>query len=127
MPLVKISLKKGKALAFKNHLSQSVHQALVAEFKIPNDDLFQIIGEFDAENIIYPQNYLGINHTRDIIYISITAKQGRSIEMKKALYKTIASNISESTGHSNADVIITLIENTEEDWSFGNGEAQLIA
>jgi len=46
--------------------------------------------------------------------------------MKKMLYKTIAQNISVSTKHNIGDIIITLIENTEENWSFGNGEAQLL-
>ena len=127
MPLVKISLKKGRGSTFKKHISLAIHRALVDIFLIPEDDLFQIITEHDEENIIYPSSYLGVKHSSDIITIVITAKQGRTAEMKQALYKTIANNILKRTGHSPADVFITLVANTEEDWSFGNGEAQLIA
>lgn len=127
MPLVKISLKKGRGSAFKKHISLAIHCALVDVFLIPKDDLFQIIAEHDEENIIYPSSYLGVKHSSDIIAIVITAKQGRSVDMKQMLYKRIANNILKCTGHSPADVFITLVENTEEDWSFGNGEAQLIA
>ncbi len=62
----------------------------------------------------------------NIIYIVIIAKSGRTTEMKKILYERIADNISEATGHCKGDIIITLIENSEENWSFGNGKAQLV-
>jgi len=126
MPFVRISLKEGKSSLFKKNISNSVHSALVADFGIPTDDLFQIIGEYQEENIIYPDSYMGIKHTSDIIYIIITAKTGRTANMKKSLYKSIAENISRTTGHSTNDILISLVENSEENWSFGNGEAQLI-
>lgn len=126
MPFVRVSLKKGKETGFKKAISNSIHQALVDTFRIPEDDLFQIIAEFDEENVIYPSSYMGINHTSDIIYIVIIAKAGRSTEMKKSLYKSIVSNISKNTNHNKSDILITLTENTLENWSFGNGEAQLI-
>ena len=126
MPFVRVSLKKGKETGFKKAISNSIHQALVDTFRIPEDDLFQIIAEFDEENVIYPSSYMGINHTSDIIYIVIIAKAGRSTEMKKSLYKSIVSNISKSTNHNKSDILITLTENALENWSFGNGEAQLI-
>ena len=126
MPFVRVSLKKRKETGFKKAISNSIHQALVDTFRIPEDDLFQIIAEFDEENVIYPSSYMGINHTSDIIYIVIIAKDGRSIEMKKSLYKSIVDNISKNTNHNKSDIFITLTENAVENWSFGNGEAQLI-
>ena len=126
MPFVRISLKKGKSKAFKTALSNSVHQALVNAFNIPKDDIFQVIAEFDEENIIFPSSYMGIEHTSDIIFISIVAKGGRSADMKKSLYSLIAENVEKSTNHNKSDLIIVLNENTEEDWSFGDGIGQLI-
>jgi phenylpyruvate tautomerase PptA (4-oxalocrotonate tautomerase family) len=126
MPFVRISLKRGKSAEFRNNIAKSVHQALVSSFGIPENDMFQLIEELNEENIIYPQSYMGINHTSEIIYISITAKAGRTIDMKKLLYKTIAQNIFAATQHNKEDIIITLVENSEANWSFGNGEAQLI-
>lgn len=127
MPFVRISLRKGKNHEFKKNVSMSVHHALTDAFSIPEDDLFQVIGEFDEDNIVYPYSYMGIQHTGDIIFIQITAKKGRTAAMKKSLYKKVVSNIFESTQHRQSDVFITIIENTEENWSFGNGEAQLIS
>ena len=127
MPFVRISMAKGKTGVFKKSVSQAVHAALVNCFEIPSDDLFQIIAEYDEENVIYPSSYMGIEHTSDILYIVITAKGGRTVDMKKSLYKMIATNIHGSTGHDTQDIIITLVENSEENWSFGRGEAQLIS
>lgn len=126
MPFVSISLKTGKTQAFKTGVSQAVHHALMDAFNVPEDDLFQVISEYDAQNIIYPEQYLGIRHSSDIIYIRITAKRGRSVDMKKSLYRKIADNIEADTGHKQNDVFITITENAEENWSFGNGEAQLV-
>jgi len=72
MPFVRISLKEGKSASFKKNISESIHSALVDAFGIPVDDLFQVIGEYDKENIIYPESYMGIKHTGDIIYVVIT-------------------------------------------------------
>jgi len=126
MPFIRISLKKGKNKEFIKALSNSVHQALVSALKIPKKDIFQVIAEHNEENIIYPDSYLGIKHTSNIIYIVIILKAGRTTEMKKTLYKHIVNNIADSTNHNKGDIFIALTENSIENWSFGNGEAQLI-
>ena len=126
MPFVRVTLKKGKPLEFKKNISSSIHQALMDAYAIPEDDLFQVIEEIDGENIIYPASYMGIKHSSDIIYIAITAKIGRTVEMKKSLYEKIVDNIHASNQHNKNDVVITLMENSEANWSFGNGEAQLV-
>lgn len=126
MPFVQISFIKGKSAKSKTNISNSIHQALVEEFGIPEPDKFQIINEVDESNIIFPPEYLNIPHSKDIIYIHITAKTGRTVEMKKNLYAKIASLICEKESISKDDVFIVLSENNEENWSFGRGKAQLV-
>ena len=126
MPFVRISLKEGKSPTFKKAVSHAVQEALTSIFQIPKNDMFQVIEETVAENIIYPDSYMDIPHTNEIIYIVITAKSGRTVEMKQRLYRNIAASIEQSTQHPMSDVFITMIENREENWSFGNGEAQLV-
>ncbi len=125
MPLVRITLNKGYESAFKLAISQSVHRSLVDVFGIPEDDLFQIIEEVAPDNMVFSSNYLEITHGEKLVLIQIVAKQGRTPEMKKALYRNITDRISATTGHPKEDVLITLLENQEIDWSFGNGIAQL--
>jgi phenylpyruvate tautomerase PptA (4-oxalocrotonate tautomerase family) len=126
MPYVQISLLKGRSENNLKNISNSIHQALVEEFKIPELDKFQIINELGNGNLIFPPEYLGIPHTKNMIYIHITAKSGRTVEMKKKLFAKIASSISDKEDILSDDIFIVLSENSVENWSFGRGEAQLV-
>lgn len=125
MPFVRISLPKKLSLETKNTISESIHQSLIQEFHIPAADYFHIIEELESHQIKYPESYLGISHSEEIIYVQITAGQGRTLEQKKKLYHQIATRISSSTEILINNVIIVLLENNGlENWSFGNGEIQ---
>jgi phenylpyruvate tautomerase PptA (4-oxalocrotonate tautomerase family) len=128
MPFVRISLPKKLSLETKNNISESIHQALIEEFYIPKDDYFHVIEELEPHQIKYPESYLGVSHSDAIVYVQITAGQGRTREQKKKLYHQIATKISTSTEIQINNVIIVLLENNGlENWSFGNGEIQLSA
>lgn len=125
MPFVRISLPKKLSQETKNKISQSVHQSLIAEFNIPKDDYFHVIEELETQQIKYPESYLGISHSENIIYVQIIAGQGRTLEQKKKLYHKIATTISSETEITINNIIIVLLENNGlENWSFGNGEIQ---
>lgn len=125
MPFVRISLPKKLSQETKNKISQSVHQSLIAEFHIPKDDYFHVIEELETHQIKYPESYLGISYSENIIYVQIIAAQGRTLEKKKKLYHKIATTISSETEITINNIIIVLLENNGlENWSFGNGEIQ---
>ncbi|TPG45156.1 tautomerase family protein [Flavobacterium pectinovorum] len=125
MPFVRISLPKKLSLETKNNISESIHYALIAEFNIPKDDYFHVIEELEPHQIKYPENYLGVSHSEEIVYVQIIAGQGRTLEQKKKLYNQIATKISTATSILINNVIIVLLENNGlENWSFGNGEIQ---
>ncbi|MBS98328.1 MAG: tautomerase family protein [Oceanospirillaceae bacterium] len=105
MPLVRITLRKGTGPEFKQQISHSVHQSLVTTFNIPEEDRFQIIEEVDTENLIWPERYMGIPHSDQIIYVQITAKSGRSRAMKQALFRAIADEIHRRTQHNTNDLV----------------------
>jgi phenylpyruvate tautomerase PptA (4-oxalocrotonate tautomerase family) len=68
--------------------------------------------------------YLGINRSRDALVIQITLNKGRTVDLKKALYKAVADALEHRIGLCREDVFINLVEVKKENWSFGNGEAQ---
>lgn len=96
---------------------------MVETINVPAPDRFQIVTEHPA-GIVYDAAYLGVKRTDDIIFIQITLNQGRSVEMKKALYRRMAELLTESPGVEPGNVTISLIEVPKENWSFGNGVAQ---
>lgn len=125
MPFVQISLIEGKTPEHISAISESVHQALVEEFKIPEPDKFQVVNEVKPRHLIFPDNFLDVPHTDNLVYIHITAKEGRSVDIKRGLYAKIVALIEERTDLSSDDVIIVLSETKAENWSFGQGKAQL--
>lgn len=128
MPLVRISLRRELPDESKECISQTIHAALMDAFNIPANDYFHVIEELDAEQIRYPQRYLGVSHSNNMIYVQIIAGTGRTAEQKKQLYGLIASGIAAKTNVSANDVIIVLVENGgKENWSFGKGEIQELA
>ena len=126
MPFVNIHLPAEFTQEIKTKISLSVHESLIEIFHIPEKDYFQVIHPVAAENLIYPDNYLGVAHTSNLVYIYITCKSGRTADMKKELYALIAKKIANGTQVSVNDVIIILNENSVENWSFGQGIAQMI-
>ena len=116
MPFVQITVIEGQSADCLDALSQAVHQALMDEFGIPELDKFQVIHEVSEGHLIFPYEYLGIPHTKAMVYIQITAKQGRTVSMKQKLYAKIASLIHANTSIAKEDVFIVLTENAEENW-----------
>ncbi len=93
---------------------------------VPAKDNFQIITEHDETGLIYDPDYLGIARTDGIVLIQITLSEGRSVELKQSLYKTIAGRLHDELGVRTEDVFISLVEAKKENWSFGNGIAQYV-
>jgi phenylpyruvate tautomerase PptA (4-oxalocrotonate tautomerase family) len=124
MPLVRISLRKSRPADFGKRIGVIVYQAMVDSINVPAHDNFQVITEHDANGRIYDAEYLGIPRTDDVVFIQITLNEGRTVEMKKAFYKTLAERLNEELAQRMEDILINLVEVKKENWSFGNGVAQ---
>jgi 4-oxalocrotonate tautomerase len=124
MPLVRISLLEGKPESYKRNVSDAVHRALVDTISIPAQDRFQIITEHAKTDLIYDPTYLNINRTDDVVIIQITMSAGRTLEVRKALFRRLADLLHQEAGIRREDVFVNLVETAKENWSFGNGEAQ---
>lgn len=124
MPLVRISLLEGKSDSFLQKAGDAVHRAMVETISVPPQDRFQIITEHEKSQFVYDPSYLGVERSGGLIIIQITLNQGRTVELKKALYKKIAENVHHDLGVRMEDVLINLVEVPKENWSFGNGVAQ---
>lgn len=124
MPLVRISLKKGKSPEYRKSIGEAVHRALVEAIGVPAQDRFQVISEHSPEDLIYDPSYLDIERTENIVFIQITLNAGRTVEQKKALYQRIVELLAGEPGIRPQDVLINLVEVPPENWSFGNGRAQ---
>lgn len=123
MPLVRISLLKGKPASYRRKIGDAVHRAMVETIDVPAKDRFQILSEHDPEDFVYDREYLGIARSRDLVIVQITLAAGRSLYLKRALYRAIAARLASAVQLRPEDVWINLVEVARENWSFGNGLA----
>ncbi|HUN67740.1 MAG TPA: tautomerase family protein [Burkholderiales bacterium] len=123
MPLVRVALMKGKPASYRRKVGDAVHQSLVETIDVPAKDRFQLITEHDAEDFVYDREYLGIARSRDLVIIQITLSAGRSLHLKRRLYRRIAERLAAAVQLRPEDVWINLVEVAKENWSFGHGVA----
>ncbi|HET9378861.1 MAG TPA: tautomerase family protein [Chthoniobacterales bacterium] len=126
MPLVRIDLIQGRPSDYRKTIGEVVYEAMIENFKVPKNDHFQVITEHPAEGYIFDPSYLGIQRSRDCVFIQLTFNEGRTVEQKQRFYKAVADDLHRRLSLRREDVFISLVEVTKENWSFGNGEAQYV-
>ncbi|MGB6306571.1 MAG: tautomerase family protein [Steroidobacteraceae bacterium] len=124
MPFVRVSVARETSDEDLKLISDAIHESMVATFNVPEKDRFQVLTRHASNEISCAPEYLGITHSGPLVLIQITCNEGRTLEMKKALFTQLASSIAARTAVAAADVIVSLVEVKKENWSFGNGIAQ---
>jgi phenylpyruvate tautomerase PptA (4-oxalocrotonate tautomerase family) len=124
MPLVRISLLKGKPATYRKAICDGVYRALRETFTVPEEDRFMIVSQHDPEDFDYSRTYMDIDRGDDFVVIQLTVSNTRGIEQKKALFRRIVELLGDEPGVRPQDVFINLVEVVKENWSFGNGLAQ---
>ncbi|WP_199030598.1 tautomerase family protein [Ralstonia sp. ASV6] len=127
MPLVQVSLRRGKPAAYHQAIFDGVYRAMRETFNVPEDDRFMAITEHDASTFSVSPTYFGIARSDDAILLQLTVSNTRTREQKQALYRRIVEVLQESPGLRPEDVFINLVEVLPENWSFGHGIAQYVA
>lgn len=126
MPLVQVSLRRGKPAAYHQAIFDGVYRALRETYNVPEDDRFMTVTEFDSSTFSVSPNYVGIERTEDAVILQLTVSNTRPREQKQALYRRIVELLHERPGIRKEDVFINLVEVLPENWSFGNGIAQYV-
>lgn len=88
-------------------------------------DLSKIITQHEPYELICQDTGLGIERSDKLVLIQVF-QQGRSKDQKQALYASLAEELKKQCGLDGSDLIISMTENTKEDWSFGYGRAQFL-
>lgn len=125
MPLVRIDVNEGRTPEQLGELSKRIHDAILAEYGIPERDYFHIITEHPRGQIFAQDAGLGFERSSGVVMIQIFTQGGRSREAKQSLFAAIAAQLGE-IGVAGEDVFLGYVENTADDWSFGFGRAQYV-
>jgi len=115
MPLVKVSVLKGKSKEDKKALLDAIHAALMDAFKIPENDRNQRIFDFEPENFDIPER-----NTSNYTLIEMDIFPGRSLDAKRNLYKTIVQSLEKLDIQPN-DILIILNEPPLDNWGVRGG------
>ncbi len=130
MPLVRISMLKGRSIEERRAIAECVHTALVETIGIPENDRFQVVTEYGGDGLgselIYDAHYLNVERTDGILFVQVFLRKGRTVEVKQAFYFRVVNLLAAKVKVRPEDVMITLSENDAADWSFGNGVAQYV-
>ena len=120
MPLVNISILSGKSPEYIKAVGDSINSAVIETMGFPIDDRYQIIHEVDSERLQLQ------GRDSDRVMMHLVMRAGRSNESKQAFYKKVVENLAANPGVQPENVMITISENHDIDWSFRDGLAQFI-
>ena len=125
MPLLKIDVIKGRSDEVLSKLLNTIHDAMVEAFEVPVRDRYQILTEHEPSRLIIQDTGLGFLRTDNVVVITAISRP-RPAEMKQKFYDLVAQRLALDCGVSSQDLMISMIINSDEDWSFGLGQAQFL-
>jgi phenylpyruvate tautomerase PptA (4-oxalocrotonate tautomerase family) len=125
MPLLYIDLIEGRTPAEVKTLLDAIHDAVVDAFGVPPRDRYQVVHTHPAHEIVAWDTGLGIDRSSRLVVLHVVSRR-RTREMKEKFYELLASNLADRCGVDPANLIVSITENADEDWSFGHGRAQFL-
>jgi hypothetical protein len=125
MPLLRFDLIEGRTEAELKTLLDAAHRAMLAAFKVPERDRYQIVHEHKPSAMIIEDTGLGIARTRHVVFLQVTSRP-RAPEQRQEFYRLLVEELEKSCGIKPSDVVVSLVTNSDADWSFGHGRAQFL-
>jgi Tautomerase enzyme len=125
MPLLRFNLVAGRTDGELKSLLDAAHRAIVEAFGVPERDRYQIVHEHRASRMIIEDTGLGIPRTDKVVFLQVTTRK-RKKKHKEDFYRLLCKELEKECGISPSDVVVSFVENGDEDWSFGLGRAQFL-
>jgi len=125
MPLLRFDLIEGRTDEELKTLLDAAHRAMLEAFKVPERDRYQVVHQHKPGEMIVEDTGLGIPRTDKVVVVQVTSRPRRR-EQKEAFYRLLCEELNRACGIAPSDVMVSIVENTDEDWSFGLGRAQLL-
>lgn len=125
MPLLRFDLIEGRSDEEMQALLDAAHRAMLAAFKVPERDRYQIVHEHPPSRMVIEDTGLGIPRTNKVVFLQVTSRP-RKKKQKQAFYKLLCEEFERSCGIAPSDVVVSIVENSDEDWSFGLGRGQFL-
>lgn len=125
MPLLYVDLVEGRTPSQVRDLLDAVHDAVVEAFGVPERDRYQVVRTHPAHEIVVWDTGLGIDRSAQLVVLHVVSRR-RNRANKERFFRLLAANLADRCGLDPADLIVSITENGDEDWSFGHGRAQFL-
>jgi hypothetical protein len=124
MPFLRVDAYDGRSEKQVKELLDAIHRAILSAFGVPLRDRYQVYQEHSESNFIVQDTGLGIDRTKNVVFIGITSRQ-RTEAQKTMLYTKLIEEL-KTCGIEQNDIVVSIVTNSDADWSFGNGRAQFL-
>lgn len=125
MPLLKFDIIQGRSDAQLRTLLDSTHKAMVQAFEVPPSDRYQSVTQHRPGEMVLEDTGLGYTRSANAVLLTVITRP-RTQAQKSEFYRLLAERLEADCGLSPDDLIISLVENEDADWSFGRGRAQFL-
>jgi len=125
MPLLKFDVIQGRTDQQLKTLLDVTHHAMVDAFEVPISDRYQSVTQHRAGELILHDTGLGYTRSTEVVLLTVVSRP-RSQAQKTTFYRLLAERLHSECGLSPDDLIVSLVENSDADWSFGRGRAQFL-
>jgi phenylpyruvate tautomerase PptA (4-oxalocrotonate tautomerase family) len=125
MPLLRIDVIEGRSEDELKQLLDAIHCSMLAAFKVPKRDRYQIVHEHPAAEMKVEDTGLGIPRTEGVVMVQVTTRPRSRLE-KQTFYELLCRELNRCCGVKPSDVVVSITQNADEDWSFGYGRAQFL-
>jgi phenylpyruvate tautomerase PptA (4-oxalocrotonate tautomerase family) len=125
MPLLRVDVIEGRSEVELKELLDAIHSAVLAALKVPERDRYQIVHEHPAAEMRIEDTGLDIPRTEQIVIVQVTTRPRSRLE-KQNFYELLCQELLRRCGVKASDVVVSITQNADEDWSFGYGRAQFI-
>jgi phenylpyruvate tautomerase PptA (4-oxalocrotonate tautomerase family) len=125
MPLLQFHVFEGRSDEELAALLDATHRVVLDAFHVPKRDRYQIVHEHKPSHVRFEDTGLGIERSDKFVLVQITTRR-HPIEEKTTFYQKLCAELERSCGIKPTDVMISIVENADADWSFGHGRAQFL-
>jgi malonate semialdehyde decarboxylase len=123
--MLKFDIIEGRTDEQVRALLDAAHEAMVQAFDVPVTDRYQSVNQHRPGELVVDDTGLGYTRSRDVILLTAVSRK-RTEPQKVEFYRLLVEKLQSQCGISPDDVIVSIVENDDADWSFGRGRAQFI-
>ncbi len=125
MPLIRIDVTEGRSDAEIKTLMDTVQDCVLEAFKVPVRDRYQIVTEHKPGRMMLLDTGLGFERTDQAMVIQVFTSPRTTVNKTK-FYQLLADKLEANCGLDPKDLLVSVMTNTDVDWSFGFGKTQYL-